>query len=495
MALQPIARQPLQRRAAGPLRVGRWLIWFALLAGLGLILARAPLSVATLLVLGATGCLLLLRFPVLGLCALAFAVPFGSLRSMSVGGIHVTLAHPILFATACAWIARNMALRRAPARRSPVFPAVMALIAVCSLSLLKARDLSAAATELMKWVEFALLLVLVPDVVGTRASRWLVAALLIAGAAQGLLGIYQFLYQVGPPGFVLLGRYMRAHGTFEQPNPYGGYLGMLIPLAAAMVLTRWRKVPGESVSLWGERLLWVLALGSLVVMTAGLAMSWSRGALLGVLAGLALMLVALARRAWPVLLALAIGCLLLYPFWQPFVPMDYVSRLEDTTTYLGQDLSLIEIDDANFAVIERLAHWQAAWRMFSSSPWIGVGVGQYPSAYPAFAVARWQDPLGHAHNYYLHTLAETGLVGFAAYVCFLLAALRTAWRGARNEAGWRRVLALGALGMVGHVLTHSLVDNLYVHDMYLQIALLLGMLSSGTSIRAREPKTWTGTNP
>jgi len=57
------------------------------------------------------------------------------------------------------------------------------------------------------------------------------------------------------------------------------------------------------------------------------------------------------------------------------------------------------------------------------------------------------------------------------------------------------VLALGALGMVGHVLTHSLVDNLYVHDMYLQVAILLGMLSSGTSIQAREPKTWTRTNP
>jgi O-antigen ligase len=162
--------------------------------------------------------------------------------------------------------------------------------------------------------------------------------------------------------------------------------------------------------------------------------------------------------------------------WQTLVPGDYLSRLDDTTAYLGKDLALVEIDDANFAVIERLAHWQAAWRMFSRSPWTGVGVGQYATVYPTVALARWQDPLGHAHNYYLHLLAESGLLGLAAYLWLMVAALLAAWKRARKAEGWPRTLALGALGMLGHVLIHSLVDNLYVQDLYLLVAIILGML-------------------
>ena len=79
---------------------------------------------------------------------------------------------------------------------------------------------------------------------------------------------------------MLFGRYMRAYGTFAQPNPYGGYLGMLLPLACAILLTRWgRRGPGRLRSLWGDRVLWLLSLASFATMFAGLIMSWSRGAL------------------------------------------------------------------------------------------------------------------------------------------------------------------------------------------------------------------------
>ncbi|MHB1319036.1 MAG: O-antigen ligase family protein [Anaerolineae bacterium] len=451
------------------------------LGALGLILARAPLPWALALVVGAGAGLHLLRNPALGLYALAFAIPFGSLRSMSIGGLSVSPAQPLLAVTLGAAAAQIMANRRVPGLRSPVLAATVALLGVLALSLLNAQDLSSAGAELLKWIEFGILLAFVSGELRTRESRWLVAALLLAGAAEGFLGIYQFLRQIGPPGFVLLGRYMRAYGTFAQPNPYGGYLGMLVPLAFATLVVRWRPPSSGTTPLtvtWSGRLLWILALGAMAAMAAGIAMSWSRGALLGALAGVTLVVVALARRTWPLLLAVALAALLLAPIWQPLVPGDYLSRLDDTTAYLGRDLDLVEIDDANFAVIERLAHWQAAWRMFSRSPWIGVGIGQYGTVYPTVALARWQDPLGHAHNYYLHTLAESGLLGLGAYLGLLIVALRAAWGRARHAEGWPRVLGLGALGMLGHIITHSMVDNLYVHDVYLLVAMLLGLLLS-----------------
>jgi putative inorganic carbon (hco3(-)) transporter len=95
--------------------------------------------------------------------------------------------------------------------------------------------------------------------------------------------------------------------------------------------------------------------------------------------------------------------------------------------------------------------------------------------YPSVAVPRWEDPLGHAHNVLLNVMAEGGLLALASYLGLMVAAVCATWRAARSARGWRRGVALGALGMMGHLLAHNMVDNLYVHEMYLLVAMLLGM--------------------
>jgi len=123
-----------------------------------------------------------------------------------------------------------------------------------------------------------------------------------------------------------------------------------------------------------------------------------------------------------------------------------------------------------------VAHWQAAWRMFAARPWLGVGIGNYAVAYPTFAVPRWADPLGHAHNIYLHFLAETGLLGLTAYLILFAAAAVQVWRARMTSGGFSRALAIGALAMLAHLAVHSLVDNLYVQGTYLHIAAVLGIV-------------------
>jgi O-antigen ligase len=94
------------------------------------------------------------------------------------------------------------------------------------------------------------------------------------------------------------------------------------------------------------------------------------------------------------------------------------------------------------------------------------------------ALPRWQDPLGHAHNYYLHVLAEQGLLGLIMFLALCTAVPVTLWRTLNRQladsAACDRGLALGALGLWGHLLAHSLVDNLFVHEMYLLMALIIG---------------------
>jgi len=435
------------------------------------LLAAAPLRLALLLAGALVGGLALLRWPSLGLCLLGLTVPFGSLYELQMGGLTVGPSELLLMATLGAFTVRWLVFRRLPTLPSRLWLPMMLYALWLALSLLRATSLTAALKELAKWVELLLLMWVAASLTDGRWRLGLALGLLTGGALQGLLGIYQFLYRVGPEGFLLFGRYMRAYGTFLQPNPYGGYLGLLLPLAYGIAITALQRVRRERAAL---ALVMVAAVCG-AIMAVALVMSWSRGALLGAAAGAALVGLWLVRRSPGLIAALVILAVLLVPLASRLLPGGYLDRLAGQSAYLGQDLRMVEINDDNFATIERLAHWQAALEMFAQRPWVGVGAGQYAIVYPQVALPRWQDPLGHAHNYYLHTLAELGLVGLGLFVVVCVAVPMALWKRLDGLSDGERGLALGALGMWGHLLAHSLVDNLFVHEMYLLVALLIGV--------------------
>jgi O-antigen ligase len=156
-----------------------------------------------------------------------------------------------------------------------------------------------------------------------------------------------------------------------------------------------------------------------------------------------------------------------------------IQRLEEAVTTLTttSDVARIPVTDANFATIERLAHWQAARAMWRDNFWLGVGFGNYAAVYPAYAVGRWLDPLGHAHNYPLNLAAETGLIGITGYLIFWILTFGVLWRVVSRSQGFYRAVAVGGLGILAHLHLHNMVDNLYVQGMYLQLAIVLGLIS------------------
>ncbi len=472
-----------------PLRTSALARAIAVLVSLALLaafLVKAPLAICLALVGGSVGCLALVLRPVLGLYALAFAIPFGSLCEVTYGGLTLGLGEALVVFSLGAWLMRMAALRRVRLAGSRLVLAMLVFIGALVVSFWHAQSTVPALKELAKWLEFLGVYLLTASDLGRAEMDTLVGALLIAGILQGALGIYQFLFRVGPPGFGILGRYMRAHGTFRQPNPYGGYLGLLLPLGYTTVIVRWRELPGAwRARNWRRVMMWPMGAVATLVMGVAMLMSMSRGALVGVVMGATLVGAALGRKARQFALAALLIAALLGPQLLSLLPQDYVGRITDSLGYVGmRDLSIIEITDENFAAVERAAHWVAAWRMFEQRPWLGVGTGQYAVVYPDVALPRWPDPLGHAHNYYLNILAEGGLVGLSAYLIFLLTAFWSAWRQALPGSDtaprpmWQRGLGLAALGALAHLATHSLLDNLYVHAMYLLVALLLGMAAS-----------------
>jgi O-antigen ligase len=129
-------------------------------------------------------------------------------------------------------------------------------------------------------------------------------------------------------------------------------------------------------------------------------------------------------------------------------------------------------------VAERVAHWLAGLGMFFDHPILGVGIGNYAAVYAQYQVAPvWQYALGHAHNYYINMAAEAGVIGLAAYLFFLGSTLWLCirlWRTASSPLG--RVIGLGALGVVLTTAVQGIFDNVFVHGMEVQIALVLALV-------------------
>jgi O-antigen ligase len=161
------------------------------------------------------------------------------------------------------------------------------------------------------------------------------------------------------------------------------------------------------------------------------------------------------------------------------LPTQVVQRVTDfSQDFTGfRDVRGVVISDENFAVVERLAHWQSALAMAETRPWLGVGFGNYEAAYPEFALINWPIALGHAHNYYLNLLAETGILGLTIYGIMWSAIFVMTWRVLQQTELLERGVALGLMGVWIHLAVHSLVDKIYVNNSFLHFGVMLGLLA------------------
>jgi len=340
------------------------------------------------------------------------------------------------------------------------------------LSLLWAASWEEGLPEWIKWAQVGLVVVLVRTA-PPPVQRGLLGAALLSGALQAGIGLWQAVLRgTGPEHFRLPGLpFYRAYGTFQQPNPFAGMMGLIVPVALGLGWSLWR---GPKV----QRLGWAQAAGLGALGVGGLALlgllaSWSRGAWLGAgVAGLVLLLLLPARARHGLAVASFLALLGALAWAAGVIPAPIQARLAGALEEIRvMDVRGVEVNPANFAVIERLAHWQAAIGMIQEHPWLGVGFGNYAAAYPAYALIRWPNPLGHAHNIYLNAAAETGIVGLALYLLLWAAIGARTWAAWRRSVGWRRGLAAGLMAAWAHLHIHHFFDNLYVANLPLLLTL------------------------
>jgi len=314
-----------------------------------------------------------------------------------------------------------------------------------------------------------------------------------------MIGVAQFLTGSGPSSFRISPTlaFVRAYGTIGQPNSFAGYMNMAWPLALALAVGVALAYSRGGDAMRGQAseelpfhhpvtpsprrlvtisiVLWAIT----ALLLSALAASLSRGAWVGAACGVVGMALALGPRArrWAVA-ALGVGALALALGGAGLLPDVLAERLSSITRYLAIfDAGAVAITPENFAVVERMAQMQAGWGMFLAHPLTGVGPGNFTPAYPAFAIGTWYASRGHAHNYYIHILAETGVIGALAYLALLAGVIRQAIATLRaeNRTIWRSA-TIGCCGIIAAVVGHDMFENLHVLSMGIQLAAVWGLL-------------------
>ncbi len=459
-------------------------IEWGLLAGLvGLVIATSPLSMSIVALGIVTAGLLVLIEPALAIVIMLAAAPLKTLIDTELA-----LALPIdtgqlLFITAVgAWGTHKITRRTPfqPINRLPLMLPILLFIGATTLTLPGAYAIGPALTEWLKWIEIAILVYMIADF-GRARAPWFAFGLVLAAVIQAIVGMYEFRGGSGAPHlWILEFRYFRAFGTFGQPNPFGAFMGLILPLALGITWGHLTKFWTTDKRWYPHGLLTAIYVVMSGIIALGLLASWSRGAWIGFGTASMVLLWMAPRRLWQgTLVLIGVGGFGSLLWLNGYLPPQVTERITDfSDDFTGfEDVRGIAISDENFAVIERLAHWQSAINMAEDHPWAGVGFGNYESAYDQYALPNWPIALGHAHNYYLNLLAETGIMGFSTYIAMWIVIIVITWQAFRRAKGIDRSLLLGLMGVWAHLTIHSLVDKLYVNNLFLHIGVMLGLLA------------------
>ena len=227
-----------------------------------------------------------------------------------------------------------------------------------------------------------------------------VKALALSAFLVVLYGYFQFMFGVDisemkwVDGEAFPELRKRIFSTLENPNVLAGYLDVMICLALGFLI----KISGKT-----EKIIFTLVIAVLI---ACLAMTYSRGAFLSI-AIVFIICGILQDKRILILFALLTG-LIIY----------------SDATFTQRILSIFtETTDSSEGL--RVGIWVSTISMIADHPFVGIGWGAFKFVYPQYNYYL-QDTtqlIYHAHNLYLQTAAEVGIVGALAYFWYFFSTM------------------------------------------------------------------------
>ena len=247
----------------------------------------------------------------------------------------------------------------------------------------------------------------------------------------------------------------RIYSTFGNPNVFGEYLLMVMPITFGLMLKT------------GSTNRKALYLGAFALQAVCMILTYSRGCWIGIALAMGLMIVFTRRK----LTSLLVFALILAPL---FIPETIMQRL----------LSIGNVTDTSTSY--RVYIWQGTIRMLKDFWYCGVGIGEaaFGNVYPSYSLNAVSAP--HAHNLYLHILSETGIIGISAVAALLILFYKYISSAAiKNKENKITAVSLGC-AMIGY-LAQGMFDNVwYNYRIYFFFFVVLALGAALKDVSAKE---------
>lgn len=125
------------------------------------------------------------------------------------------------------------------------------------------------------------------------------------------------------------------------------------------------------------------------------------------------------------------------------------------------------------SVVGRVATFKNALRLFKAKPILGQGVGSYGVLSTTEKARTGGGGYGVVNNEYLEVLAETGVLGFLAFLSFLLATVLFWYRAFKKSNKDDKIALLALfLGVAAIFVQYNFFSTLYIIHLWVFLALL-----------------------
>jgi putative inorganic carbon (HCO3(-)) transporter len=291
---------------------------------------------------------------------------------------------------------------------SPIFTGALVLLAAATLTIPFAIWKGGALNGTILLAKLIVILFLIGHLVDSndrlKKLLWIVCGLFAWFAASGFLAFRSGDFVVGEQD---LNRAQGLTSVVSNPNELAGLIVGLFPfLIVLFICTR-------------NLLARVLLLGCAAIGVATMVLTGSRASMLS----LVVITIYYSLRSKRRVLVLASVAVLACAIWLG-MPRVYQQRFATVKQYAEGG----ELDASNQL---RLQVWKAGWHMYLDHPILGVGTGQFPTAYGLiYSPVRhggWYNP----HNLFLQVICELGLIGLFAFGYFfkqIVGAIRSVLR-------------------------------------------------------------------
>ena len=373
------------------------------------------------------------RALVLGLCGLlVFAVlAFGAVDEWSTFTFEAGSAALFLI-----WAGKGLLSKEVTLSKNPLYLPALLFFGVVLAQIVLRRSAYGYVTkyEALQYVSYGIALLVAAECVREEnACKIFAVVMVIFGALYAFFALAQELTSNGKIFWIHSPQFHGSiYGSYVNHDHYAGLMEMLVPIP--LVLAMGHVFKGGKRALVGF---------CAVLMVTTIFLSGSRAGIIAFILETVLFaaLTFVQKSHSRVALGSVAVCVLVLGF----------------LVFLGKEKVLGRLGNLDPGI--RLNMTKDCLKMFSHRPVLGWGLGTFPIVYPGYRSFYTNLFVNEAHNDYAQLLVETGLLGFALMVWFLICLYRRGLpTSGRWEFRWDGALSLAALLGCTGILVHSFVD-------------------------------------